>query len=740
MRTGVFAGDFDGMPASVGDLLKASNDQSAQARTTWFTFLLLGVYLAVAVASTTHKQLLLEAPIALPLLGVTLPMVAFFELAPWLFVLAHFFMLVQVYLLSRTLNTFNNAGPDASLRAQLDSFPITQLIAGERGNWLAYQFVRLSCWITLLLAPLALLLEFQLQFLAYHDVATTYVHRAAIVADLLIIWLLWPAITDARGRFGSEAIRLAASLVFRLAADLPRGLNSLRASRVVDRRNNAADGVAVPKPRSAARERRRLTLSLGRSVFIGLSALAGCFVIVCFSFFVATIPEERLEKWVASWFPDVHASEIRKACGLRPTEPKRVQNLRTLRCLLSPRVWTGVRSASNDANLGMNGRAEEWRVWWPTVVLFEGAVDYVNERPSSWFARNLVLLEANLVGADSERLAKLDRTATLRLRDLRFANFYDANLQKADLNKADLTGADFRQANLQYADMTDAVAKNARFDDAHMTGAKLERTLLDGASMRFADLQGANLAKATLNGSDLTQINALGANLGEAVLRASTLVWASLEGADLTAADVSGSDMGNVVLDGAELDCVDLSGTGLSNASLVATDGDPGTCDHAQQMMQFADLSGAVVKKRLDAATRSRITNWLAEAAKSNDLVESRQRLTVMLSSPAMKDRYPRAVFWKSYIDHMRTNDDIQNLAIFLARLGCDNGAYVATGVVRRILNAKNLNQDHDQSVDMLVSRVSALMLKEECKGASQMSEANRNRLHQLAKANNTAP
>ena len=173
--------------SSIEDLLKASNDQSAQARATWFTFLLLAAYLAVAVGATTHKQLLLEAPMALPLLGVTLPMVAFFELAPWLFVLAHFFILVQIFLLSRTLSTFNealaaaepNASLQVSIRAQLDGFFPTQSLAGAPGNWLARQFVSLSCWISLIVVPLALLLLFQLQFLAYHDVTATYLHQFA---------------------------------------------------------------------------------------------------------------------------------------------------------------------------------------------------------------------------------------------------------------------------------------------------------------------------------------------------------------------------------------------------------------------------------------------------------------------------------------------------------------------------------------------------------------------------------
>ena len=55
------------MTGTTENLLVACNDQSGQARNTWFTFLLLGAYLAVAVGSTNHRQLLLDAPLQLPL-------------------------------------------------------------------------------------------------------------------------------------------------------------------------------------------------------------------------------------------------------------------------------------------------------------------------------------------------------------------------------------------------------------------------------------------------------------------------------------------------------------------------------------------------------------------------------------------------------------------------------------------------------------------------------------------------
>jgi hypothetical protein len=143
--------------AEVDDLLKAANDVSAQARTTWFTYILFGAYLAVAVGSTTHKELLLGTPIELPLLNVRLPLVAFYRLVPGIFVLVHVYTLVQLYLLSRLLHLLNDKIIQSTpsrivreeLRAQTDSFMLTQLISGGRRGWLANLFVKLAAWFTM---------------------------------------------------------------------------------------------------------------------------------------------------------------------------------------------------------------------------------------------------------------------------------------------------------------------------------------------------------------------------------------------------------------------------------------------------------------------------------------------------------------------------------------------------------------------------------------------------------------
>ncbi|MGO9434328.1 MAG: pentapeptide repeat-containing protein [Terracidiphilus sp.] len=646
---------------------------------------------------------------ALPLLGVTLPMVAFFELTPWLFVLAHFFILIQIFLLSRTLSTFNKAlaadQPNTTLqipiRAQLDGFFPTQLLAGVPGTWLARQFVSLSCWISLIVAPLALLLFFQVQFLAYHDVTATYLHRAAILADLMIVWLIWPAILDPAGRFGPEVIRGIPTLIFQVFESargmLQRIVRRLRAKRPV-RAGSPPEDVA----RSSASPTRHLTSTevLSHIVAFVLSAL-----VVSFSFLVATIPQEAMEEWVASRLPELKSADVRAICGSRPEQPARLLNLKTLNCLLSPKVWTGVRSASNDATLAMNGWSTPWKVWWPTVILFEGPVDYENERSTSWFARNLVLVEADLVGTKNS-----ERTVSIRLRDLRFANFFKANLQKVDLSKADLTGADFRKAHLQEANMNGIAATTARFDEADMTGVQLEKAHLQGASMQSATLEEAKIKDASLDGADLTLVEASGADFTSASLIASTFRTSVLQNADLTDADLSGADMTNANLAGAFVTCTTFTGATLSAANLVGIQGHPDPCGESSDLMKFADLRGATIEER-------KIGNKGPQAQAVGG-GNSDQLPTPSDDSDAS---------WKTRVDHSWTEEDETGAGDLLADMACDWTPYVATGIVRRMRQAKDA-----QLVAAFVGRVAARLQDNKCRGASTMSLANRNRLENL--------
>src|SRR5207302_868549 len=122
-------------------------------------------------------------------------------LLPLLFVIYHVYVLLQVVLLARTADAYNEAiaqaVPDATesmrVRQRLANTLFAQLFAGsprERTGYIG-ALLRAMVWVTLAIGPVCVLLVLQLKFLPYHSHVVTWTHRALLVVDVLGILLLW---------------------------------------------------------------------------------------------------------------------------------------------------------------------------------------------------------------------------------------------------------------------------------------------------------------------------------------------------------------------------------------------------------------------------------------------------------------------------------------------------------------------------------------------------------------------
>jgi hypothetical protein len=80
-------------------LRKTVEDAAAVSAGFWLSYLFVLFYIGIAAGAVTHKDLLLENPVKLPFLNVELPLVAFFILAPILFIVSHAYTLVHFVML-----------------------------------------------------------------------------------------------------------------------------------------------------------------------------------------------------------------------------------------------------------------------------------------------------------------------------------------------------------------------------------------------------------------------------------------------------------------------------------------------------------------------------------------------------------------------------------------------------------------------------------------------------------------
>ena len=96
------------------ELLDEANRASDPAWSSWLAFLLLLTYVAVTLASVSHKALLLNSPVKLPIINADIPLVGFFQYAPALLLLVYLSLLVQHVILSG--NTAGSQTPSSLMR------------------------------------------------------------------------------------------------------------------------------------------------------------------------------------------------------------------------------------------------------------------------------------------------------------------------------------------------------------------------------------------------------------------------------------------------------------------------------------------------------------------------------------------------------------------------------------------------------------------------------------------------
>jgi len=462
---------------------KAVNEAAARIRGLWLGYIALLAYLFIAVGAVTHRDLLLQNPVKLPVLNVELPLIGFFAVAPIFFLINHFYLLLQLLGLGRRIRRFNDEIAKSGLgeedrwdeRSKLDTFVIVQMLGGtrEERQQLTGKFLKAIALITLVIAPVTLLLTIQLQFLPYQYWLVTWMHRIALGIDLALLWAFWPSI-----RLGDWA---------------PWRGTPVRATAVL--------------------------------------------VVLFFSFVIATFPGEvadggiRAEDWrkpqdsylslLKGWlFGDLETGTTRQ----RLIPFSRALDLPGDKTLIDLDKFDKIRRRHRDNK----DQLKPWQTDRTHSLRERNLRGAMFDRSD---LRNVDLFKARLQGA-SLRAASL-QGASLDLASLQGASLRFASLQGASLDFASLQGASLGGARLQGASLGGARLQGASLGGANLQGAWLARARLQGASLFNADLQGASLFRANLQGASLEDANLQGASLEGARLQGASLDFAKLQGASL---------------------------------------------------------------------------------------------------------------------------------------------------------------------------------------------------------------
>lgn len=506
-------------PVNPYSLLEAVNRSSDTAHTGWLIFLGVMIYFMIAVAGVTHKDLLLETPVSLPILEVDIQLRQFFQFAPVVLVLMHLGLVSQLALLARETLEFDYAirlleateKRTHPLRLELNNFFFVQAIAGPYRSRVMSGFLHGMTWLTLVVLPVILLIYIQVVFLPYHDVGITWTHRVALLADIVILVSIGLFLMRAEPSFTQAFLRTTSAhplsftatifvlifvwLVSFFFATIPGEQLDRFTQRVLGFDNEDETGQG---PRFVS------GYAIPFLTFGSEGSLLGLF-------------KRNLEVVDTDLVVDKEQTPGEPSFSLRDRD---LRFARLDRSDLHQADLTGadLRGASL---IGTDLRG----AWLQCSDLQQLLLTENREEANCTIARRAKLTRARLEGARMTgadlRGARFEE-AKLEGVELAYALIQGANFASARLDKADLTGgvqaqgANFLVTNLQGADLTGAQLTGADFSNADLTGAVLGYAYLDAVGLRDAKLDGAVLYRASLRGADLVGASVVGADLREA--------------------------------------------------------------------------------------------------------------------------------------------------------------------------------------------------------------------------------
>ena len=625
-------------PVNPYSLLEAVNRSSDTAHTGWLIFLAIMTYLVIAVAGVTHKDLLLETPVALPILQVDIQLAQFFQFAPVVLVLLHLGLVSQLTLLARETLEFDHAirlleATDKRthpLRLELNNFFFVQAIAGPYRSRVMSAFLHGISWLTLVVLPVVLLVYIEVVFLPYHNEGITWTHRVALIVDIAMLVSIGVFLMRAEVSFVQAFLRTTSSH----------------------------------------------PISFVMTIVVLLCVMV-------FSFFFATIPGEALDRLT------------QRALGI-DNEDETGNAPRFVAGYTMPFLSFGSEGSLfgifrrnllvTDTDLVVD---KDQTPGEPSVSLRGRDLRFARLDRSDLHQVDLTgadLRGASLTGADlrgawlqcadvTELLFSDDRAAA-KCPTARRANFTRARLEQAHMIGIDLRNAKLEEANLEGAELAYSLLAGANFSSAHLEKADLRGGVqAQGANFPIANLQGADLTGALLQAADLGTANLQGAILSYAHLETANLRDADLEAATLNQAQLEGAD-----LTGAKIVGVDLRGAGIWMTRPPENDAE-GLADFSGLALKpIAETDVAAMKQMLERIISRRVRAHVAEAFAP----------LMNLAEGAKWAGTPEQVRWQSFTsvaDPALPDTYKSRLTDYLARLQCkarwSNGS-VATGIARR--------------------------------------------------------
>jgi uncharacterized protein YjbI with pentapeptide repeats len=488
------------------------------------------------------------------------------------------------------------------------------------------------------IGPLLLLLMTQWRFLPYQDEVATWWHRAIIVVDVALLWVLWTPVILGRGQAAIPDLTAVA-----LPAIATPFLFTL-------------PFVALTFPGEWLDNRPGVAQFHGWAHWEVLIPFEGP------SYWKVEARDADHYLWLRQW-PEARrwVKGTLELAELDVVQGERLESIEKRSAGRKP--WEGERT---------------FRINGPRHLHFAdlGSADL---RRGDLRLSQLDYAYLRAVKLDG---ALLTRTSLLRS-DLRFGQLQGASLDGAQLQGASLENAQLQGASLEYAQL-----QGAKLEYAQLQGGSLYEAKLHGASLRHAQLQGANLRQAQLQGATLEHAQLQGAVLYKTELQGALLDQADLRGASLNSAQLQGAWLTNTQLKGASLLDAYIYGSALPACEECAIESLVTGALVPSLLILFDEQGNAIQNVAIDDDT---VTQWIEVAAMyapEDQRNAIRKRLTLLKPLALNLEETEReASQWIEKNPSLDEESYQRHLAALLIELACGVDAirdapYVARGLV----------------------------------------------------------
>jgi hypothetical protein len=242
-------------PKYLSSLIAAANDGAKSAQTAALAFTLVGLYLLATAFSTTDEDLLLKRTITVSQIGVQVPVIFSYAIAPAVFLFLHVYTLIRYDVLAANLSQFNMdvlAVPSEADRERcrhlLANVEFVQARTASPKSALHSWVYRVMSWLLLAGFPVATFVAVQISSLRYQSDAVNHTQFGFLALDLLLLaWFFFRQ--RRRGGPSGKTSRIGWMLFLMFCLSVPAIVTAdwfyLRVARADDETVRAAD--AGPK-------------------------------------------------------------------------------------------------------------------------------------------------------------------------------------------------------------------------------------------------------------------------------------------------------------------------------------------------------------------------------------------------------------------------------------------------------------------------------------------------------------